>query len=180
MISFICRFLRCNFLDAVVFKDRNRVMSFYFLVTFNLNKGASTSIAASSKTRWEKNLRATLNCCKALKWHGVCMGRKMDLVLKYLESSIPCCCEGILGDFLVPFVFEMGDEWVYLKCVLWGPLSNWWWFVAIKTVHKVTGSFRFLWADTACERVDKGSSRSTCSECHLVPAGCHEGVCLSC
>lgn len=150
MIFSICRFLRCNILDAVVFKDRNRVMSFYFLVTFNLNKGASTSIAASSKTRWEKNLRAALYCCKALEWHGVCMGRKMDLVLKYLESSIPCCCEGILGDFLV---FEMG-EWVYLECVLWGAFSNSRWFMAIKTVHKVTGSFRFLWEDTASERVD--------------------------
>lgn len=48
------------------------------------------------------------------------MGRKMYLVLKYLESDISSCRviqEGLLGDFIVPFVFKM-DEWVYLKCVL--------------------------------------------------------------
>lgn len=47
------------------------------------------------------------------------MGRKMYLVLKYLESNISSCHvvqEGIHGDFMVPFIFEMG-KWVYLKCV---------------------------------------------------------------
>lgn len=130
--------------NAVIFKDRNRVMSFYFLVTFNLNKGASTSIAASSKTRWEKNLRATLTVAKLLYDNDVCMGRKIYLVLKYLESDISSCHviqEGLLGDFIVPFVFKM-DEWVYLKCVLWGAFLNFLWFVA--DAHKVIGSYRFF------------------------------------
>lgn len=44
-------FITVTSFNAVIFKDRNRVISFYFVVAFNLNKGASTSIAASSKTR---------------------------------------------------------------------------------------------------------------------------------
>lgn len=46
------------------------------------------------------------------------MGRKMCLVLKYLESGILSCHviqEGMPGDFMVPFVFEMG-EWVLTVC----------------------------------------------------------------
>lgn len=63
-------------------------MSLYFLVTFNLNKGASTSVAASSKTRWEKNLRPTFIATEHLYDSGICMNRKVCLALQYLESNL--------------------------------------------------------------------------------------------
>lgn len=131
-------------------------MSFYFLVAFNLNKGASTSISASSKTRWEKNSRATFPVAKHLNDNGVCVGRKVYLVLKYLESRISSCCviqQGILGDFMVSFVLKM-NQWEYLKGVLWRALLNSLWFVA--DAHKVTGSYRFLWEDSVMWKGGEG------------------------
>lgn len=119
-------------------------MSLYFLVTFNLNKGASTSVAASSKTRWEKNLRPTLTVEKHLDDSGICMNRKVCLVLKYLESDLSSSLgiqKGLLGDLMVCFVFKV-DEWVCLKCELWGASLNSLCFMA--DAHKVIGSYRSL------------------------------------
>lgn len=141
----ICSFKKLlTSFNAVIFKDRNRVMSLYFLVTFNLNKGASTSVAASSKTRWEKNLRPTLTVTKHLYDSGICMNGKVCVVLRYLESNLSSSLgiqNGLLGDFMVCFVFKM-DEELYLKCELWEAFLNSLCFMT--DAHKGIGSYRFL------------------------------------
>jgi len=76
-------------------------MSFYFLVAFNLNKGASTSVATSSKTRWGKNWRATLTVAKHL--CDISIGRKMYLGVWYV--ILPCYSGGdamwLCGSFCI-------------------------------------------------------------------------------